>query len=221
MRCDSEAGLHRQDALQHPGLEVAGTVHADSKWHQGGLAHWQGIPARGKIAMFAEVEAEDRAKNPTPDVEEAHFSRARGGFKFSRESVNRDQQPRVPDSQPPHPVSGPIAYYSIGHGVGVGFLTEGVVGSLDGQREVQITPVPERHGQSEFLEGHMLVRYVICDLPQAVVDVRRSDDIPVDLREPDSDVVRPPHIDYGLWKITDDIADQHVTLEELRLPVPL
>ncbi|KAG5958686.1 hypothetical protein E4U57_001203 [Claviceps arundinis] len=88
----------------------------------------------------------------------------------------------------------------------VGFLTEGVVGSLDGQREVQITPVPERHGQSEFLEGHMLVRYVICDLPQAVVETSLSGS---------------RNIDYGLWKIADDIADQHVTLEKLRLPVPL
>ncbi|KAG6309656.1 hypothetical protein E4U44_006565 [Claviceps purpurea] len=29
--------------------------------------------------MLAEAEAEDKAKNPTPDVDEAHFSRARGG----------------------------------------------------------------------------------------------------------------------------------------------
>ncbi|KAG6031078.1 hypothetical protein E4U19_008203 [Claviceps sp. Clav32 group G5] len=29
-----------------------------------------------KIAMFAEVEAENMAENPTPDVEEARFSRA-------------------------------------------------------------------------------------------------------------------------------------------------
>ncbi|KAG6136862.1 hypothetical protein E4U28_004840 [Claviceps purpurea] len=32
-----------------------------------------------KIAMLVEVDAEDKAKNPTPDVDEAHFSRARGG----------------------------------------------------------------------------------------------------------------------------------------------
>ncbi|CCE31588.1 uncharacterized protein CPUR_05441 [Claviceps purpurea 20.1] len=32
-----------------------------------------------QIAMLAEVEAEDKAKNPTPNDEEAHFSRARGG----------------------------------------------------------------------------------------------------------------------------------------------
>ncbi|KAG5931271.1 hypothetical protein E4U60_006221 [Claviceps pazoutovae] len=36
------------------------------------------FPPEEKIAMLAEVEAEDRAKNPTPDVDEAHFSRAQG-----------------------------------------------------------------------------------------------------------------------------------------------
>ncbi|KAG6225877.1 hypothetical protein E4U26_002737 [Claviceps purpurea] len=29
--------------------------------------------------MLVEAEAEDKGKNPTPDVDEAHFSRARGG----------------------------------------------------------------------------------------------------------------------------------------------
>ncbi|KAG6018890.1 hypothetical protein E4U19_007804, partial [Claviceps sp. Clav32 group G5] len=59
----------------------------------------------------------------------------------------------------------------------------------------------------------------MCDDLARKLDGR--DDFPVDLREPDSDVARPPHIDYDLWKIEDDMADQHVTLEELRLPVPL
>ncbi|KAG6264881.1 hypothetical protein E4U48_006138 [Claviceps purpurea] len=38
------------------------------------------FPPEEKIAMLAEAEAEDKAKNPTPDVDEAHFSRARGGL---------------------------------------------------------------------------------------------------------------------------------------------
>ncbi|KAG5958687.1 hypothetical protein E4U57_001204 [Claviceps arundinis] len=69
-----------------------------------------------KIAMLAEVEAEDKAKNPTPDVEEAHFSGARGG---RRPQFEQDRRTIINEHSTSLDIDNKLAYlynYYVEHG---------------------------------------------------------------------------------------------------------
>ncbi|CCE26556.1 uncharacterized protein CPUR_00024 [Claviceps purpurea 20.1] len=55
-----------------------------------------------------------------------------------------------------------------------------------------------------------------CDDLERRLDRRQS--IPSNLREPNGDGLREPHIDYGLYLLAESLADQHLTLADFNLP---